>query len=59
LRDEALSCCLTIVRSMTAAEIIHLILKTDEDMRNVLNWVELEVLIGEYERFMEMRMPSN
>jgi hypothetical protein len=44
---------------MTSPEIIHLIPKTDEDMRNMLNWVELEVLIGEYERFMEMRMPSN
>jgi hypothetical protein len=38
---------------MTSTEIIHLIPKTDEDMRNMLNWVELEVLIGEYERFME------
>lgn len=44
---------------MTSAEIIQLIPKTDEDMRNLLNWVELEVLIGEYERFMEVRMPSN
>ncbi len=44
---------------MTSVEIIQLIPKTDEDIRNLLNWVELEVLIGEYERFMEVRMPSN
>lgn len=44
---------------MTSAEIIQLIPKTDEDMRNLLNWVELEALMGEYERFMEVRMPSH
>ena len=59
MKDEVLSCCPTIVKSMTSAEIIQLIPKTDEDMRNLLNWVELEALMGEYERFMEVRMPSH